>query len=107
MAFLIKVAILHSNLTITIKRLFLKPLLLLKTFYMKKTFLAVFCLITLLVFVAWSTNQTKVSDQLLEAGFVHPPDSIQTSVYWYWISDNISKALPATLRLRTYLGSNN
>ena len=27
----------------------------------------------------------------LEAGFVRPPDSIQTSVYWYWMSDNISK----------------
>lgn len=29
--------------------------------------------------------------QKLESGFVTPPDSIQTSVYWYWISDNISK----------------
>lgn len=29
--------------------------------------------------------------QELEKGFVNPPDSIQTSVYWYWISDNISK----------------
>lgn len=27
----------------------------------------------------------------LESGFRTPPDSIQTSVYWYWISDNISK----------------
>jgi hypothetical protein len=27
----------------------------------------------------------------LERGFVNPPDSILTSVYWYWISDNISK----------------
>lgn len=27
----------------------------------------------------------------LASGFVTPPDSIQTSVYWYWISDNISK----------------
>lgn len=27
----------------------------------------------------------------LEKGFVNPPDSIQTSVYWYWMSDNISK----------------
>jgi len=27
----------------------------------------------------------------LEAGFVNPPASIQTSVYWYWMSDNISK----------------
>lgn len=27
----------------------------------------------------------------LEQGFVNPPDSIQTSVYWYWMSDNISK----------------
>ena len=27
----------------------------------------------------------------LETGFVTAPDSIQTSIYWYWISDNISK----------------
>ncbi|WP_165043559.1 glycosyl hydrolase [Dysgonomonas sp. ZJ709] len=24
-------------------------------------------------------------------GFITPPDTIQTSVYWYWINDNISK----------------
>lgn len=29
--------------------------------------------------------------EALESGFVSPPDSIQTSIYWYWISDNISK----------------
>ncbi|MFP5080641.1 glycosyl hydrolase [Pedobacter sp. JCM 36344] len=27
----------------------------------------------------------------LETSFIKPPDSIQTSVYWYWMSDNISK----------------
>jgi hypothetical protein len=27
----------------------------------------------------------------LQQRFVHPPDSLQTSVYWYWISGNISK----------------
>lgn len=27
----------------------------------------------------------------LESGFITPPDTIQTSVYWYWVSDNISK----------------
>lgn len=27
----------------------------------------------------------------LEASFTHPPDTLQTSVYWYWMSDNISK----------------
>jgi len=27
----------------------------------------------------------------LQARFVKIPDSVQTSVYWYWISDNISK----------------
>jgi hypothetical protein len=27
----------------------------------------------------------------LDMSFVHPPDSIQTSIYWYWMSDNISK----------------
>jgi Glycosyl hydrolases family 2, sugar binding domain. len=41
-----------------------------------------------------SQSSNKISEQLssaLESGFVTPPDSIQTSVYWYWISDNISK----------------
>ena len=28
----------------------------------------------------------------IESGFKNIPDSVQTSVYWYWISDNISKA---------------
>jgi len=28
----------------------------------------------------------------LEEGFHNPPDSIQTSIYWYWMSDNISAA---------------
>lgn len=36
------------------------------------------------------TNLTQLSQEL-ERGFITPPDSIQTSVYWYWISDNISK----------------
>ncbi len=27
----------------------------------------------------------------IEQGFKNIPDSVQTSVYWYWISDNISK----------------
>lgn len=27
----------------------------------------------------------------LAAGFVTPPDSVQTSVYWYWLSGNISR----------------
>ncbi|MBB5394085.1 glycosyl hydrolase [Mucilaginibacter sp. AK015] len=35
-------------------------------------------------------NKIKPMAQL-ETGFITAPDSIQTSVYWYWISDNISK----------------
>jgi len=27
----------------------------------------------------------------LQSGFVNIPDTIQTTVYWYWVSDNISK----------------
>lgn len=42
-------------------------------------------------FFSCAPNKGKVTDQELENGFVTPPDSIQTSVYWYWISDNISK----------------
>ena len=48
-------------------------------------------LIAVFLIVAWTTNDTKISNESLESGFINPPDSIQTSVYWYWISDNISK----------------
>lgn len=44
--------------------------------------------------LAGCSNQAPVpaiSDADLEKGFVTPPDSILTSVYWYWISGNISK----------------
>lgn len=43
-------------------------------------------MITLLAFIR-GISQTGS----LEKGFQNIPDSIQTSVYWYWISDNISK----------------
>lgn len=52
--------------------------------------------IVLLLFLSLScsrssnTTTTRLSESL-EQGFVTPPDSIQTSVYWYWISDHISK----------------
>ncbi|MCO5237205.1 MAG: glycoside hydrolase family 2 [Chitinophagaceae bacterium] len=36
-------------------------------------------------------SATNSSPFPLEKGFASPPDSIQTSIYWYWISDNISK----------------
>lgn len=44
--------------------------------------------LTLLVSCGKTDNE---STKEMETVFVNPPDSIQTSVYWYWISDNISK----------------
>ena len=41
--------------------------------------------------VSCGQNQGSESTKEMETVFVNPPDSIQTSVYWYWISDNISK----------------
>lgn len=41
-----------------------------------------------------STNtlvKNKVADSDLERNFNNPPESVQTSIYWYWMSDNISK----------------
>ena len=58
---------------------------------MKNAIHLVFCLSVILFVASCSTNQTKVSNEVLESGFVTPPDSIQTGVYWYWISDNVSK----------------
>jgi len=46
------------------------------------------------VFAAWcisASAASKISHRTLESGFVTPSDTMQTSVYWYWISDNISK----------------
>ena len=48
---------------------------------------------------AYANGQSKLAEQpnppgrfsAVETGFITIPDSIQTSVYWYWISDNISK----------------
>lgn len=33
----------------------------------------------------------KMTVQDLESGFVNPPETVQTSVYWYWMCGNISK----------------
>lgn len=36
-------------------------------------------------------KEDPISRATLFDGFVNPADSVQTAVYWYWISDNISK----------------
>lgn len=57
--------------------------------------LAVFCSILYMgAFCLQTMGQDNRSDQklsALEKGFKQMPDSIQTSVYWYWMSDHISK----------------
>src|SRR5665647_332794 len=58
---------------------------------MKLIFSLIICLFTVLFFATCEADKGKVTSAALESGFVTPPDSIQTSVYWYWISDNISK----------------
>jgi hypothetical protein len=57
---------------------------------------SVFLLSGILLLAACITKKrlsVKAPDPLatLETGFATVPDSIQTSIYWYWISDNISK----------------
>ena len=49
-------------------------------------------LLVVILSCSGSSNYTsKQFSDVLESGFVTPPDSIQTSIYWYWISDNISR----------------
>ena len=38
-----------------------------------------------------SPQKNDLQKQQLDIDFISPPESVQTSVYWYWISDNISK----------------
>lgn len=50
------------------------------------------CLLVCLLSLQASSQQ-KITDHsdLLKDRFIHIADSVQTSVYWYWMSDNISK----------------
>jgi len=58
---------------------------------MKNTIQLIISLSALFLVTVNATDQTKIPHKAMQTGFVTPPDSIQTSVYWYWISDNISK----------------
>jgi hypothetical protein len=42
-------------------------------------------------FAEAATPKTKPTFQQIESGFRTIPDSVLTSVYWYWMSDNISR----------------
>ena len=55
-----------------------------------------FLIITLICFLAIfsvkaQTKKVILQKSKLESGFKNIPDSMQTTVYWYWMSDNISK----------------
>ena len=53
--------------------------------------LVITCSAALIFAVSCGTTDKQSASGTLESAFVNPSDSIQTSVYWYWISDNISK----------------
>ncbi len=57
--------------------------------------LAMLSLILLLTFCAHpkeTETRQQVSFTTIEEGFQHPPDSVKPSMYWYWLSDNVSAA---------------
>ena len=54
---------------------------------MRKPLLKTLLCLSLLV-PAMGSAQDKSA---LESGFVNPSEKVQTSVYWYWISGNISE----------------
>src|SRR5690606_1049523 len=54
-----------------------------------------------------TNNRHYPSFQEIEQGFQHIPDSIQTSAYWYWISDHLSKeGVVADLKAMKEVGIN-
>ncbi|MCD8101192.1 MAG: glycoside hydrolase family 2 [Alistipes sp.] len=56
-----------------------------------KKFAGAFLLLAVIGCTAGCGKGTRATlTDRLEEGFRNPPDSIQTSVYWYWISGNIS-----------------
>ncbi len=68
-----------------------------KSLHLKTKFI-LFCSLVVLLAACSAKKNTEKSKSSnivplanIEEGFKNIPDSIQTSVYWYWISDNISK----------------
>lgn len=59
-------------------------------FINRSTWLIGICLLILMV-PSFAQQRSKNKIPTLAQNFISPPDSIQTSVYWYWLSDNISK----------------
>ncbi len=74
---------------------------------MKKLRLLLLFPIAFFLFIAFRNSTQQVSFNDIESGFISPPDSIQTGVYWYWISDNITKeGVVADLRAMKKAGIN-
>jgi hypothetical protein len=47
--------------------------------------------ISMLFFLSFVLSLSGMAQKDLTTSFNRPPDTIQTSIYWYWMSDNISK----------------
>jgi hypothetical protein len=53
---------------------------------MKKVFLKTFILTSIVLLMSGCNSNDRLADD-----FASPPESMTTGVYWYWMSDNISK----------------
>jgi hypothetical protein len=65
-----------------------------KTRIYSAPFILIILASTLLTFTSVSCCSTHGSDpdfSAIESGFKNIPDTVLTSVYWYWLSDNLSK----------------
>jgi len=92
---------------LTAKAPFMKRAFYLAPIWIKTTFSLAVWLTAPFFFTSCLTDRAKVLDKSLESGFITPLDSMHTSVYWYWISDNISKeGVIADLRVMKKAGIN-
>ena len=65
-----------------------------KEFIQLKVIMRIIYLFSVLIFTLSACNKEYPSEpsfSAVESGFRDIPDTVQTSIYWYWISDNISK----------------
>lgn len=73
-----------------------------------------FCCLVVLFICSCGTHKKFVTSKDLEETFVTAPDTIKTSIYWYWMQDNMSKegvikdlqAMKAAGINRAFIGSN-
>ena len=80
-----------ETLQLNVSRHYLEKTLKIKNLFVKYKIILIFGLFFFTAGYIFSGTKNIASFSKIESGFKTLPDSLKTTVYWYWLSDNISR----------------